>query len=238
MATYTVQLLKKQLVADGTMAFYFTKPAGFTYLAGQYADYTLINPPQTDDEGNKRTFSFASSPFEPNIMITTRMRDSAFKRVLKDMPEGTEVTMEGPFGSLALPKDSAKTAVFLTGGVGATLVRSMVNQATHENLQQKMVFLYSDRTPSSAVFFDEFTALAAQNDNFTFVPTMTDITNESWDGERGFITLDMVKKYVGELGDAVYFLSGTGEMVGAMRRMLMAAGVERTSIRSDLFIGY
>lgn len=238
MATYTVQLLKKQLVADGTMAFYFTKPAGFTYLAGQYADYTLINPPQTDDEGNKRTFSFASSPFEPNIMITTRMRDSAFKRVLKDMPEGTEVTMEGPFGSLALPKDSAKTAVFLTGGVGATLVRSMVNQATHENLQQKMVFLYSDRTPSSAVFFNEFTALAAQNDNFTFVPTMTDITNEPWNGERGFITLDMVKKYVGELGDAVYFLSGTGEMVGAMRRMLMAAGVERTSIRSDLFIGY
>jgi len=215
---YTITLLKKELIARGTMAFHFSKPDGFTYRAGQYADYTLKNPPETDSEGDKRTFSFASSPFEPDLMIATRLRDTAFKRVLKNMPEGTELTMEGPFGSLVLPKSSDKPAVFLTGGVGATLVRSMVAEATHDTIDQ--------------------TALAEQNKNFTFVPTMTDAGDQPWDGARGPIDLEMLKKYLSNITNAIYFLSGTGEMVGAMRRMLMAAGVERTSIRSDLFVGY
>jgi ferredoxin-NADP reductase len=235
---YTITLLKKELIARDTMAFHFSKPDGFTYRAGQYADYTLKNPPETDSEGDKRTFSFASSPFEPDLMIATRLRDTAFKRVLKNMPEGTELTMEGPFGSLVLPKSSDKPAVFLTGGVGATLVRSMVAEATHDTIDQKILFLYSDRTPETAVFLNEFTALAEQNKNFTFVPTMTDAGDQPWDGARGPIDLEMLKKYLSNITNAIYFLSGTGEMVGAMRRMLMAAGVERTSIRSDLFVGY
>ena len=35
-------------------------------------------------------------------MITTRMRDNTFKRVLKTLALGTTVTIKGPFGNLAL----------------------------------------------------------------------------------------------------------------------------------------
>ena len=46
------------------------------------------------------------------------------------------------------------------------------------------------------------------------------------------------KKDLQKLTIPAYYLSGSGEMVGEMRRMLMAAGVDRTNIRSDLFVGY
>jgi ferredoxin-NADP reductase len=58
------KLMRREEVAEGTMAFHFEKPSGFKFKAGQSADVTLIEPPETDAEGNTRTFSIASPPFE------------------------------------------------------------------------------------------------------------------------------------------------------------------------------
>ncbi|MBA3586368.1 MAG: hypothetical protein H0W41_01875 [Chloroflexi bacterium] len=82
------------------MAFRFAKPADWTYRAGQFVDITLLDPPETDAEGNIRGFSIASAPSEDVIMIATRLRDTAFKRVLQHVPLGTSVKIEGPFGDL------------------------------------------------------------------------------------------------------------------------------------------
>jgi ferredoxin-NADP reductase len=84
------------------MAFHFVKPAGFDYQAGQSIDLTLLNPPETDAEGNTRTFTLASAPFDSDLMITTRMRDTAFKRVMRKASPGLEVKLEGPSGSFVL----------------------------------------------------------------------------------------------------------------------------------------
>ena len=92
---HTAKLNGREQVAEGTMAFHFDKPDGFEFLAGQAIDVTLLNPPETDAEGNIRTFSIASPPFEERLMIATRMRDTAFKRALKSMPLGTPVKIDG-----------------------------------------------------------------------------------------------------------------------------------------------
>lgn len=40
-----IRLLSKEQVAEGTMAFTFTKPPGFAFVAGQYAEFTT--PPSS-----------------------------------------------------------------------------------------------------------------------------------------------------------------------------------------------
>ena len=72
------------------MAFHFDKPAGFVFKAGQFGDFTLINPRETDAEGNIRGFSLASAPYEPDLMFATRMRDTAFKRQPQQLRSVTE----------------------------------------------------------------------------------------------------------------------------------------------------
>ena len=99
---FTSRLKARRQVAEGTMAFEFEKPSGWAFIAGQYIHLTLPNPPETDSEGNTREFSVACAPYEETIMIATRMRDSAFKRVLKSEPLETEAKIEGPFGNLTL----------------------------------------------------------------------------------------------------------------------------------------
>ena len=134
MSSSRSKLLSRVEVAEGTMAFHFEKPSQFDFKPEQSADVTPFNPPETDSEGNTRTFSIASSPFENELMLATRMRDTAFKRSLKKIPLGTEVKIDSPMGSFTLHKNSAKPAVFLAGGIGITPFLSIVRQADHDRL--------------------------------------------------------------------------------------------------------
>jgi ferredoxin-NADP reductase len=121
-------------VAEGTMAFQFEKPSGWTFKAGQYLDMTLLDPQESDAEGNVRSFSIASAPHEETLMVATRMRGTAFKRVLKTTPIETPVRIEGPSRDLILQNDSTRAAVFLAGGIGITPFRSIVYWAAKEKL--------------------------------------------------------------------------------------------------------
>jgi ferredoxin-NADP reductase len=155
MPIYKTVLRAKEEIANGTMAFHFEKPGGFAFKAGQFGDFTLIDPAETDAEGNIRGFSLASAPFESDLMFATRMRDTAFKRVLRTMEIGTEVSMDAPYGSFTLHNNARTPAVFLTGGIGVTPVRSIVLQAAHDNLPHKIFLFDSNRKPEDAAFLDE-----------------------------------------------------------------------------------
>lgn len=116
MADFLAKLKSREDVAEGTVAFHFEKRTSFAFTAGQFIDIDLLAPSETDAEGNTRRFSVSSAPYEDTIMITTRLRDTAFKRVLKTMPLETEVKIEGPFGNLRLHNNVKRAAVFLASG--------------------------------------------------------------------------------------------------------------------------
>jgi len=238
---YKTKLLKKQDVAEGTMAFTVEKPAGFEFKAGQSIDLFLINPPETDAEGNKRAFSLVSAPQDPELMIATRMRDTAFKRVLKNLPEGTELDLDGPWGDLTLHNDTSKTAVFLVGGIGVTPFHSMVKDAALRKLLHKIVMFYSNRRPEDAAFLSELTELQQQNPNYKLVATMTEMdkSQQPWSGETGYITGEMVKKYLGDaLNSSIYYIAGPPAMVAAMRKLANEIGINDDYIKTEEFVGY
>ena len=134
---FICKLKDRKEVAEGTMAFRFEKPSGWTFKAGQYLDMTLLDLSETDSEGNVRNFSIASAPHEETLMVATRMRDTAFKRVLRTMPFETAVKIKGPSGDLILQNDSTRAAVFLAGGIGITPLRSIVHWAAKDKLSNR-----------------------------------------------------------------------------------------------------
>ena len=240
MAIAKAKLTSRREIATGTMAFQFEKPPGFAYKAGQFGDITLANPPETDAEGNTRGFSLCSAPYEGDLMLATRMRDTAFKRVLKTMAMGTEVSLDAPYGSLTLHDDARVPAVFLSGGIGVTPVRSIVLQATHDKLDHKLILFDSNRRPEDAAFLDDLAAAAKVNPNFTLVGTMTEMDKsaEKWGGETGYVTKAMLAKHIADFSLPIYYLSGPKAMVAAMRKILDEAGVKDDKIRTEEFTGY
>ncbi len=246
MPKYEIKLVRRAEVAAGTMSFFFEKPrlpdgTPFAFKPGQNADYTLIAPPETDPEGNTRTFSFASAPFEPEIEIVTRMRDTAFKRVLATVPLGSILQVEGPLGSMTLHNNAARPAVLLAGGIGITPFLSMARHAAHEHLPHRIFLFYSNRTPADAAFLRELTDLQNENRNYHLIPTMTAANEDAWDGETSYIDAAMLGKHLAGAGGIlapIYYLAGPFTFTTAMRTMLNGAGVNDDDIRAEDFAGY
>jgi ferredoxin-NADP reductase len=238
--TYLVKLKDRRQVAERTMAFQFEKPEGFTFKAGQSIDMTLINPSETDGEGNGRAFSIASAPDEGMLLVATRMRDTAFKRVLGTMSIGSQVKIEGPFGNLVLHNNQARAAVFLAGGIGITPFRSILLRAAREQLSHRLFLFYSNRRPEDAPFLEELQVMQRHNLNYTFVATMTDMgrSHLPWQGETGVINQEMFAKYVMSVVSPIHYLAGPPGMVRAMRTLLSSMGVDDDDIRTEEFAGY
>ena len=240
MVGHGARLLSRVEVAEGTMAFHFEKPSQFDFKPGQSADVTLSNPPETDSEGNTRTLSIASSPFEDELIFATRMRDTAFKRSLKKVPLGTEVKINSAMGSFTLHKNSAKPAVFLAGGIGITPFFSIVRQADHDRLPHKLHLFYSNRRPEDAPFLDVLQMLEKTNPNFQLVCTMTEMSKskKEWKAETVLIDNGMLSRYLTILQGPIYYIAGPPAMVAAMRKMLVDANVDEDDIRTEEFGGY
>ncbi len=217
-----VRLLERTEVAQGTMEFQFEKPNGFDYKAGQFADYTLLEPAETDEEGNTRGFTLSSAPFEPHLACTTRMRDTAFKRVLTASPIGTELELDAPYGSFTLQHNVTRPAVFLTGGIGVTPVRSIALQANHDGTDHTIIAFCSNKRPEDSAYLQELTTLSDTSEQF----------------KTGPIDAAMLSRYVDDLTAPIYYLSGPAGMVKAMRAVLEAAGVDDDDIRTEEFTGY
>jgi ferredoxin-NADP reductase len=238
MPIYKTKLKSKKEVANGTMEFQLEKPEGFTFKAGQFGDYTIMEPKETDAEGNIRGFSFSCAPFEDNIMFATRMRDTAFKRNMKAMAIGTELTLDAPYGSFTLQNNTKIPAVFLSGGIGITPVRSIILQAGHDKTAHKIFLFYANKTPADAAFLDELSNAGKSNPNFTFIPSMTEEKSGEWHGETGFFTKEMLGKYIGDLMLPIYYIAGPAGMVSSLRKTLTDAGVDEDNIRTEEFSGY
>lgn len=237
---FQTALVSREMVAERTMSFRFARPADWSYRAGQFVDITLLDPPETDAEGNTRGFSISSAPRENVIMITTRLRDTAFKHVLQQVPLGTEMKIEGPFGDLRL-HHADRPAVLLAGGIGITPFRSILVEAIGGgHLPYRVVLFHANRRPEDAPFAHELRALARADPKLTFVPTMTAVDGSSltWDGERGHVDAAMLGRHLDGIGNPIFYIAGPAGMVQASRAMLAASGVDEDDIRTEEFTGY
>jgi ferredoxin-NADP reductase len=233
------RLLGSEAIAEGTRAFHFTRPAGFTFKAGQAVDVSLDGAAGATD-ANVHTFSIASAPFEDRLTVATRLRDSAFKRALAALPAGAAVSLEGPSGSLTLHGDAFRPAVFIAGGIGITPFMSILRQAGRDRPARRLLLLYANHRPEDAAWLEELQALERGWPDFRLLPVMSAMnrSSQSWTGLAGRIDADLLKSVGAGLARPVYYAAGAPGMVAQMRAMLNDCGVDDDDIRSEDFHGY
>jgi len=160
-------------------------------------------------------------------MFATRMRDTAFKRVLRSLPLGAELQLQGPFGVMTLDKAESRPAVLLAGGIGITPFRSMIVEASKEKWQRPLWLFYSNRRQEDAPFLSELKENQTNNSNYKLIATLSEPerSRPTWTGETGYINIAMLTKYLGELTSSIYYTAGPPPMVAAMLEMLGKGGV-------------
>ncbi|MDO8657423.1 MAG: FAD-dependent oxidoreductase [Candidatus Levybacteria bacterium] len=228
----------KREVTKGTLSVDFDLLGNeVNFEPGQYITVRLINPPFTDAKGSQRYFSINNPPGQKGVFtITTRIRDSAFKKSLSELPTGTEVEIDPPRGVFVLPKETIKPLVFIAGGIGITPFLSMLRHIRDGKLDYKITLIYSNKDKESTAFLQEFEDMAKNNSNFKLIAAITQ--DPGWSGEKRRIDAQFIKDYFKNPNDYLYYAAGPPGMVDAIYDALINAGIGSSNIETENFAGY
>jgi ferredoxin-NADP reductase len=228
---------EKREVAQQTLLVLFAVHDYPAYRPGAYFWVELPERGDNDEKGLRRHISLVTSPTEQGVVgLATRLRDTAFKRTLSRLEVGDAVQVEEPKGSFLLPEDTSVEYVFVAGGIGITVFRSMLRYIADERLPYRITLVHSNRDRQSTPFLDEVQELERRIDGLRVVLTMTD--DAGWEGEARRLDADVLRDLLGGLEDKTFLVAGPPGMAEGVADALRAAGVPEERVLSDKFSGY
>jgi ferredoxin-NADP reductase len=232
------KIKEKTEVAQGTLLVTFDlQGTEVDFVPGQYFWVELPDRGHEDERGLRRHISIVTSPNERGVLgFATRIRDTAFKKTLVELEVGDEVIVEEPRGDFQLPENTSKHYVFVAGGIGITVFRSMLRFIAEEQLPYRITLIYSNRDLASTAFLEELRELEQQIEGMRMVLTMTD--DQTWEGDTRRIDAEFLHELLGDLGGLTYLVSGPPEMVNSVADSLEAAGVPEEQVMRSRFAGY
>jgi predicted ferric reductase len=204
---------------------------GFAFEAGQYAWMTIGHSPFSLQQ---HPFSFASSPEKRDELEFAIKESGDFTGAVQGVLRGTQVFLEGPYGSFRLD-DRAEAAVFLSGGIGVTPALSMLRAARDRGDQRPFILMYGNTTEDAIAYRSELEELAEQP-NVDLVHVLSE-ADESWSGETGFITDELLDRHLTKVvgKDTQYFVCGPPPMMDAVEKALVKRGVPLNRIMAERF---
>lgn len=235
-----IHLKERRPETSDVMSFIFDLSGQqLEYRPGQILHYEVDALAFPDVRGNRRHFTISSSPSEEGIVtITTRIRGSGFKETLRQAPIGYELTCEDLEGEFILGDGETRLKhVFIAGGIGITPYRSMLRYAVDMDEPLNVLLLYFSRLSSDIIFGRELENISGRMPTFSLVNVLTEYET-GWKGEKGRLDETMLRKWVPDTNDILFWLSGPPSMVSAHRDLLELIGVDGQSIRVERFMGY
>jgi predicted ferric reductase len=204
-----------------------------SFKSGQFSWLTLGSSPFAVRE---HPFSISSAPEQlPRLEMTIKELGD-FTGAIGETVPGQVAYLDGPYGIFSHEKlPAAPSFVFIVGGVGITPVISMLRSMRVRAEERPLWLFYANPTVESAIFLEELEAIAAELD-LTIVHIIQD-PPEGWDGESGFLTEEMLLRYLPEEGRerAHYFLCGPPPMLEAAEGFLRDMHVPRRQIHVEIF---
>jgi len=233
-------LQKKQLIAKDTYEFSFASDKPLPFLPGQYLEFT-VGHEHPDSRGNRRYFTIASSPTEPDFKLGVKFypNPSTFKNKLQYLSVGEKILAGQCAGEFVLPKKNEQKVVFIAGGIGITPFRSMIQYCLDTNDARDIIQLYSNRTVEDIAYkdvFDEASKTLGMKTLY-FVTDPGQVASAT-DMRVGFIDRAAIVKEIPDYKERMFYLSGPHSMVTLFQKTLAEMGVPKKHIKCDFFPGF
>ena len=202
--------------------FRISRPAGFTFQAGQYLQLGVPG-------GRREDFSIASAPHEPHLELAIelhpagRVTPALFRLAVGDAVEIGRTAK----GSLRLDRRAAHHLMVATV-TGIAPLRSMLRAALHDGSPAQFTVLLGASHAVELPFHDELTALAATEPRLTYQATVSQpgaAGDRPWRGRTGRV--DGLAAEVAEMIDpatAHVYAVGNKGMIAAVRDHVGRAG--------------
>jgi predicted ferric reductase len=211
--------------------------AGFRFEPGQFAWIGFGKSPFSTDQ---HPISFSSNGDIPSedgaVAFTIKRLGDWSGEVVPNVEPGTTAWIDGPHGVFTIDREEGAGYVLIGGGVGITPLYSML-QALETRQDPRPVYVFHAANDDDDLTFREELAAMAER-----VPTMTLVTvllraDEDWDGERGFVTAEILTRHLPPMlyRRFQYFICGPGPLMDAMEEVLPRIGVPAERVHTERF---
>lgn len=213
--------LSRKHETDTIVSFFFQKPEGYEFEAGQATKICLGDG--LEDKELAKTMSFCSAPSEEVLQFTMHVdSQSIFKTKMLALEPQDRVLLRHAKGEFTLPPKFEKIYA-IAGGVGITPFISMFRELKTTRPENLKNIAFYHVSSSEFIFANEYLDL----------PLTT--------AQADFKTMEaQLREHRAHLqkGDSPFYLSGSPRFVMGVRQILQDIGVANERIKLDSFAGY
>jgi CDP-4-dehydro-6-deoxyglucose reductase len=233
-------ITKIEQATPTTRRFFITVPEldVFDFKPGQFV--TLDLPIHEQKNKRWRSYSIASAPNGTNTfeLVIVLLQDGLGTTYLFNGADvGTEILLRGPVGVFTMPPVLDKDLYLICTGTGIAPFRSMINYIhTHKIPHQNIYLIFGCRTLPDALYKDEMLQLQADELNFFYQPTFSQISDIPDNYNKGYVHA-VYQKILTEnkIPPANFYLCGWKEMLDEAREKLITLGYEKKDIHFESY---
>lgn len=207
---------------------YILKPSSKEYVAPKRGQYVYVKLGFLSED---HPFSVAQYNEMTHEITLAYRKAGMFTKEMQKIKQGQKLYVSGPYGSFTediTPQDLTPI-VYIAGGIGIT---PFVDRILRENNQHQQWLFAANRDRSLAVMYAPLKAVLG--DRAIAVYNKQDGVLEA-NEEIGFISADLLRKYLGDPTQYRYYLCGPPPMMNALHKTLESMGVDKKRVKNEEF---
>ncbi len=187
----------------------------------------------------KESHPFTVSGFDNDNkeLIFNIKKEGKWTKRLKDLKEGDEIYVDGPYGIFLKDVSDFKNLVFYAGGIGITPFLSTIEK--YINTEKKITLFISARDPKEIVDKDKLEKLSIENNNFEIIYIITGKSGlktefKTYNGQR--IDINLIEECLSsDLRECFHGICGPKPFIKSIEKILLNEGVLNKQIDKELF---
>lgn len=203
------------------------------FQAGQYINLYI------PDIGS-RAFSISNPPSQSNIIeLHVRLVPDGKGTMWlhNELSVGDQIDVSGPYGQFFVRSSDSQDVIFIAGGSGLSSPESMIYDLLEKGDNRQIYLFQGARNIPELYHREKFEQLAQDNDNFHYIPALSDEdTLGEWSGFKGYVN-DAVKQYFnGKCSGHKAYMCGPPPMIDATITTLMQSRLFERDIHMERFL--
>jgi ferredoxin-NADP reductase len=182
-----------------------------------------------------RAYSIASPPGSDTIELFISMVHGKLTSKLEVAKVGDIYHIAGPYGQFRFDPNKNKKVLFLAGGTGLAPFMSMLRYIRDKKLDVNPSLIYSVRYPTEIIRKAELEEMTKSIGMNLIVTVTRPQPGDGWEGEKGHINEDMIKRRVPDFIERDPYICGPQAFTAAMKQALQNLGISASKIKAEIW---
>ncbi|KAI0167493.1 NADH-cytochrome b5 reductase 1 [Pestalotiopsis sp. NC0098] len=238
-----LELKEKTILSHNTAIYRFNLPSPTTILGLPIGQHISIGAACEQPDGSTkeivRSYTPISGDHQPGYidLLIKSYPTGNISKMMASLNVGQTIKVKGPKGAFVYTPNMVRHFGMVAGGTGITpmlqIVRAVIRgRPTGDKTQIDLIF--ANVTPQDILLKEDLDALAKEDSGFR-VHYVLDKPPEGWTGGVGYVTADMITKWLPKAADDVKILvCGPPPMVSGLKKATESLGFKKARPVSKL----